>query len=103
MTAIATESPGGRGHRGCGRLIDGQAVVIVAGLARADGTCPGDSGRSSGPEPDGTTNVDYPFFSPLWPATIVGVGLHAEAAWDEIAELIADRYCALAPKRLVES
>jgi hypothetical protein len=58
--------------------------------------------RSSGPELEALRNASYPFFSPRWPPNIVGMVLDAGADWDEVAELITESYCVLAPKRLVE-
>lgn len=42
-----------------------------------------------------------PFFKPQWFANIVGVAIDAHTDWDEIADLIAESYCVLAPKKLV--
>jgi hypothetical protein len=39
---------------------------------------------------------------PKWPPNIVGMVLDAGADWDEVAELITESYCVLAPKRLTE-
>ncbi|MEH6417468.1 MmcQ/YjbR family DNA-binding protein [Pseudomonas sp. CGJS7] len=41
-----------------------------------------------------------PFFRPVWFANIVGLALDARSDWDEIADLITESYCALAPKKL---
>ena len=41
-----------------------------------------------------------PFFRPVWFANIVGLALDARSDWDEIADLISESYCVLAPKKL---
>lgn len=42
-----------------------------------------------------------PFFRPRWFADIAGVFVEERSDWDEIADLLADSYCVLAPKKLV--
>lgn len=58
--------------------------------------------RSSGPELDALRNAGHPFFRPAWGADLVGMVLDADADWDEVAELVTDSYCVLAPKKLVK-
>jgi hypothetical protein len=41
-----------------------------------------------------------PFFAPVWRADEVGVVLGARVGRHEVAELVTDSYCALAPKTL---
>jgi hypothetical protein len=38
----------------------------------------------------------------VWFPDIVGLVLDADVDWDEVAELVTESYCALAPKKLVE-
>jgi hypothetical protein len=59
--------------------------------------------RSSGPELDALRNSGHPFFAPRWRGDEVGMVLDTDAGvdWDEIAELITESYCVLAPKKLV--
>lgn len=42
-----------------------------------------------------------PFFKPPWFANIVGVAIDARTDWDEVADLIVESYCVLAPNKLV--
>lgn len=58
--------------------------------------------RSSGPELDANGSADYPFFRPVWFPNIVGLVLDDDVDWDQVAELITESYCVLAPKKLVE-
>jgi hypothetical protein len=58
--------------------------------------------RSSGAELNALRNAGHPFFAPRWRAEEVGRVLDADVDWDEVAELLTESYCALAPKNLVE-
>jgi YjbR len=67
--------------------IDGPAVVLTF--------------QSTGPELDALTRAGYPFFKPVWSPTIVGIVLDEATDWGEVAELLTESYCVLAPKKLV--
>ncbi|MBT2745793.1 MULTISPECIES: MmcQ/YjbR family DNA-binding protein [unclassified Lysobacter] len=41
-----------------------------------------------------------PFFRPVWFANIVGVAVDMSSDWEEIADLLTESYCVLAPKKL---
>lgn len=41
------------------------------------------------------------FFKPDWAADVVGLRLDADTDWTEVAELLTESYCVLAPKKLV--
>jgi hypothetical protein len=57
--------------------------------------------RSSGPELDVLRSAGHPFFRPGWGTNVVGMVLGAETDWAEVAELLTESYCVLAPKKLV--
>jgi hypothetical protein len=57
--------------------------------------------RSSGPELDVLFSTGHPFFRAGWGTNVVGMVLDADVDWDEVAELVTDSYCVLAPKKLV--
>lgn len=59
--------------------------------------------RSSGPELDALRNAGHPFFAPPWRADEVGMILGESTDWEEVAELLTDSYCVLAPKALSDS
>jgi hypothetical protein len=82
-------------------MIDSGWPPVYARAAGSDGPISVMTFRSSGPELEALRNASYPFFSPRWPPDIVGMVLGAGADWDEVAELITESYCVLAPKRLV--
>jgi hypothetical protein len=43
-----------------------------------------------------------PFFRPVWFPNIVGVAIDERTDWDDVADLLVDSYCVLAPKKLVD-
>lgn len=49
-------------------------------------------------------NVGYPFFRARWGRDVAGMvletGADAELDWDEVAELVTESYCVMAPKKL---
>ncbi len=57
--------------------------------------------RSRGPELEALGAVGPPFFRPVWHPEAVGMVLTDEVDWDEIAELLTESYCTLAPPALV--
>ncbi len=57
--------------------------------------------RSSGPELDALRNAGHPFFGTRWRVDEVGMVLDADVDWEEVAELLTESYCLLAPKKLV--
>ena len=56
--------------------------------------------RSSGPDLDALRTAGDPFFAPVWRADEVGMVLDAGVDWEEVAELLTESYCLLAPKKL---
>jgi YjbR len=56
--------------------------------------------RSTGDEIDGLVTGGHPFFKPAWGADVVGLVLGDGVDWEEVAELLTESYCVLAPKRL---
>lgn len=56
--------------------------------------------RSSGTELDTLRSAGAPFFAPIWRADEVGLVLAADPDWDEVAELVTESYCVLAPQAL---
>ena len=60
--------------------------------------------RSSGPELAALTGSGPPYFKPPWHPQVVGLVLGTGGAptADELAELLTESYCLLAPRRLVD-
>jgi hypothetical protein len=73
---------------------------VYAREAGADGPMSVLTFRSSGAELDVLTEAGHPFFRPPWAPNVIGVVLVDDVDWDEVAELVTDSYCLLAPRRL---
>jgi len=56
--------------------------------------------RSSGEELDVLCDAGHPFFRAGWGSDVVGMVLGPDTDWDEVAELVTESYCLLAPKKL---
>ena len=56
--------------------------------------------RSSGTELDALRDAGYPYFAPRWRADEVGMVLDADVSWAEVAELLTESFCVLAPNSL---
>lgn len=59
--------------------------------------------RSSGPELEVLRVTGRPFFAPPWRADEVGMFLYDSIDRDEVAELLTESYCSLAPEALSDS
>jgi YjbR len=57
--------------------------------------------RSAGEELHVLRHAGHPFFYAGWGRDVVGMVLDAATDWDEVAELLTESYCVLAPKKLV--
>jgi predicted DNA-binding protein (MmcQ/YjbR family) len=58
--------------------------------------------RSAGPELEALGAAGPPFFKPVWWTDIVGMVLDGRVDWGEVAELVTESYCLLAPTKLAE-
>jgi hypothetical protein len=56
--------------------------------------------RSPGDEIHALVASGPPFYRAGWGTDVVGMVLDDHADWDEVAELLTDSYCVLAPKKL---
>ncbi len=56
--------------------------------------------QSSGDELDALTHAGPPFHKPRWNPKIMGLELDSRTDWIELAELVTESYCLLAPKKL---
>jgi predicted DNA-binding protein (MmcQ/YjbR family) len=57
--------------------------------------------QSSGEELQALSNVGHPYFRPPWRPGIVAMFVDDDTDWNEVAELVTESYCLLAPQRLV--
>ncbi len=67
---------------------DGPAIVLLF--------------RSRGEELGALRNVGEPFFAPVWRDDEVGMIIDDQVDRAEVAELLTESYCALAPKALAQ-
>jgi predicted DNA-binding protein (MmcQ/YjbR family) len=57
--------------------------------------------RADGPELEMLTNAGHPFAKAQWGSNVMLMIFDAETDWDEVAELVTESYCLMAPKKLV--
>ncbi len=81
-------------------VVDHGWPPAYAGASGTDGPATLLTFRSAGDELDVLRGTGPPFFAPVWRGDEVGMQVGPEIAWDEIAELVTESYCLLAPRRL---
>ena len=57
--------------------------------------------RAASEELDMLRHAGHPFFYAGWGRDVVGMVLDDDTDWDDVAELLTESYCVLAPKKLV--
>lgn len=57
--------------------------------------------RSAGDELEVLRNAGHPFFVLGWGRDAMGMVLDDDTDWDEVAELVTESFCVMAPKKLV--
>ncbi len=78
-----------------------RSFAHVYALDSPDGPVTAMTFRSAPPELDVLFASGHPFFRPGWGADVVSMVLDAGVDWTEVAELVTESYCILAPKKLV--
>src|SRR5689334_12202092 len=58
--------------------------------------------RSNPPELDALIHSGHPFFKAGWGHNVMAMLFDDGVDWDEVAELVADSYCVMAPKKLAQ-
>ena len=81
--------------------IDEGHPAAYARAADAEGPISVITFRSPEPEFNALANAGHPYFRARWGRDVVGMVLEQDADWDELAELLTESYCVLAPKKLV--
>lgn len=81
--------------------IRNRTFAHVVAIDSPDGSTTVVTFRSSGDELDALRSAGHPFFTPGWGTNTVGMILDGDLDWDEVAELLTESYCVLAPKKLV--
>jgi hypothetical protein len=80
--------------------IEGGKPDAYAAAARTAGPAVVLTFRAGGDELEALAAMGPPFFKPVWFRDIVGLDLSGDVDWTEVAELVTDSYCLLAPKKL---
>jgi hypothetical protein len=80
--------------------IDNGWPPAYAQAAESDGPLVVLTFRSREAELNALHFTEAPFFKPVWFPDIAGVVLDERTDWDEVAELITESYCMLAPGKL---
>lgn len=57
--------------------------------------------RASGEELEVLQHAGHPFFALGWGRDAIGMVLDLDTDWDEVAELLTESFCVLAPKKLI--
>jgi hypothetical protein len=102
------EEPAWTGVRWCVRGKNFSHLVFIsdgwppayASAAGVDGPVTVITFRSANAARDAPTFRRHPFFKPVWFADIAGMIVDDDTEWDEVAELLTESYCILAPKKL---
>src|SRR5436309_3187668 len=68
--------------------------------ARTDGPCPVLTLRASATDVAAYANLSGPYFTADWGRGVVGLRLDGDIDWAEVAEMVTESYCVMAPKRL---
>jgi len=81
--------------------VEGRADSAHARAANATGPTTLVTFRAAGEELSVLRNAGHPFFYAGWGRDVVGMVIEDTADWDEVAELLTESFCVLAPKKLV--
>lgn len=84
-----------------GRRIRTRSFAHVLSVDSPAGTTRIMTFRSAGEEFDVLTNSGHPYFRAGWGHDVVGIVLGPATDGGEVAELVTESYCLLAPKTLV--
>jgi hypothetical protein len=82
-------------------FVDGGWPPAYARAAASDGPITVLTFQSAGEDLEAFSRIGNPYFRPVWRPGIVGMVLGAHVDWDEVAEVVTESYCVLAPKKLV--
>jgi hypothetical protein len=94
----ATENPAWTGVQW---RIRKRTFAHVLAVDFADGPVTALTFRSSGMELTALRGAGMPFFPTAWGTDQVGLVLDDRSDWDDVAELVTESYCVVAPRKLV--
>ncbi|KAA0021432.1 hypothetical protein [Antrihabitans cavernicola] len=81
--------------------VDGVAPAVLDRIRETCRSFPKSSRAGVGGcavERDAFAALGFPYFLPNWSPSIVGLSLDDATDWDELAELLTESYCLVAPK-----
>ena len=81
--------------------IDSQWPPAYARVVEPDGPVTVMTFRAPIDEIDALIRAGHPFYKPDWAPDVLGMVLDDGVDWEEVAELITESYCRLAPRKLV--
>jgi len=81
--------------------VEGGSDSAHTRAARTDGPTTVITFRAAGEELAMLRHAGHPFFYAGWGRDVVGMVLDDATDWDEVAELLTESFCVLAPKKLV--
>ena len=81
--------------------VDPERQKVYARAAGTDQPICAMTFRAPRSELDAIVHSGFPFFRGGWGVDVVGLVLTRRIDWGEVAELLTDSYCVLAPKKLV--
>lgn len=71
-----------------------------ARVAAVDGPVTVMTFRAPIPEVEALSSAGHPFFRPQWGTNVLGMVFDAGTDWEQVAELLTESYCVMAPKKL---
>lgn len=81
--------------------VEGRTDSAHTRAARVDGPTTLVTFRSAGEELAMLREAGHPYFYAGWGRDVVGMVLEPTTDWEEVAELMTESYCVLAPKKLI--
>ncbi len=81
--------------------VEGQTTSAHVRASMADGLTTLVTFRSQGEELEMLRAAGHPFFYAGWGRDVVGMILDDDTDWDEVAELMTESFCVMAPQKLV--
>jgi hypothetical protein len=80
---------------------DAASVQARAAIARRDGPATLMSFRAPAAELDALAHAGPPYYRAGWGRDVVGLVFTRDTDWTEVAELLTDSFCVLAPHKLI--
>ncbi len=81
--------------------VEGQTTSAHVRASMAEGLTTLVTFRAQGEELEMLRASGHPFFYAGWGRDVVGMILDDKTDWDEVAELMTESFCVMAPKKLV--